>query len=150
MPHMHRSSVGEVDAHVRHVFAISSYWGYFSDFFHFIFSSRDRFNVKVAGIHEKIMILPQYWQLELNARSLCQYFSYSLWLESFESIPLFINCKLSLNLYYTVEICSDFSNKRNSVWIFILILGHFWNHLPQKRALLHLFERGSYSTYYFK
>lgn len=55
MPHMHRSSVGEVDANVRHVFAISSYWGYFSDFFRFIFSSHDRFNVKIAGIHEKIM-----------------------------------------------------------------------------------------------
>lgn len=64
---MHRSSVGEIDANVRHVFAVSSYWGYVSDFFRLVFTSDDGFNVKVAGIHEKIMmILPQYRHADIH------------------------------------------------------------------------------------
>lgn len=59
MPHMHRSSVGEVDANVRHVFAIlyltgvifsKNFFSFFFLFFPFRFTL-DEFEVKLVRLH---------------------------------------------------------------------------------------------------
>lgn len=77
----------------------------FRTFFCYIFTSHDRFNVKVAEIHEKIMILP----FECNTGSLIQ--QNTVYMFIFSDFPNKLICPFTLSVFPHIHYDSNHSNQ---------------------------------------